>query len=416
MLNSQNDPPLVVVGYDFMRASTNWRSQLVMKKDEQEMLSRRLEDSGMANGLMVLGTCNRNELIASTATPRWTGEILRAQMINRLKAKSGKSNVPEPYVYKGLEAVQHMVRVSAGMESFVMGERQIASQLNSALLRARKAGHASVILNGLGKACGKASREAAKIDLGGNMLRGVHDAAIRYLEMNFDVKASKNVVVAGIGDVGKRTVQGLHARTNWNVVSVNRSPVIVGTEPAKPLTEIGQHLEKAEMLIVCTGAMQPVITAELLSDFSSDKKLVVLDLGIPIQVDPAIQELDNIQLLDLDKLQETGVANVVDKEQKSRLELILGEIISEFARFCRERDMVNVLKTTQTQHEHYVNEVIPQFVEDELPGLALEEKKRLAFKLRGMIREYTNNIFNSIHKTSMGETGFIEDGDNLDAE
>lgn len=403
MYSQNNILPLVVVGYDFRRASTNWRSMLVMKTAEQDELARKLEDSGMANGLVVLGTCNRNELIASTATPSWTGEILRAQMISRLKQKSGRNRVPEPYVYTGMDAVRHMVRVSAGMESFVMGERQIASQLNCALLGARKAGHASVILNGLGSACGKASREAAKVDLGHNMLRGVHDAAIRYLELNNDVKADRLVVVAGIGDVGRRTVQGLHARTAWDVVAVNRSPVIVGTEPARPMSELKSILKDAEMLIVCTGAMQPVITKELFEDVRLKQKITVLDLGIPIQVDPAIQDMDNIKLLDLDRLQETGVANVVDSYQKDQLESTLGEIINEFERFCRERDLVNVLQTTQTQHEHYVNEVIPEFVKAELPDLDEDEKRRLAFKLRGMIREYTNTIFDSIHKTSMSD-------------
>lgn len=396
--------PLAVVGYDFRRASTTWRSMLVMKREEQDELERRLEDAGMVTGVTILNTCNRNELIASAAEPQWVGEILRAQMVKRLKKLSGEKVVPEPFSYAGIDAARHMVRVAVGLESFVIGERQIVSQINNALTQSRERNQSSVILNGLGSAIGRAARESSKMDIGGGGLRGVHDAAIRFLQRGFDSSHKHTVVVVGTGDIGRLVIQGLRARTKWRVLAVNRTPGTLGNETVHPLESLPQLMAEAQMMLVCTGALEPLIGPEILAGLPDEHPLTVLDLGIPIQVDPDCRQIPGVELLDLDRLQETGVANVVDPYMLEQLEGLVEEIVREFERFCMERDMVRLLETTQRQHEHYVHEVIPSFIESELPELSPDMQNRLAFRMRAMIREYTNQIFESIHKTTMEKT------------
>jgi len=402
-MNGDNPLPLVVVGYDFRRASTKWRSHLVLKMSEQNDLANQLEDAGMATGLIVLSTCNRNELIVSTGTPNWTGEILRARLMQRLKTKTGQSRVPEPYVLTGETAVRHMVRVASGLESFVLGERQIASQLNCAVNTAQKMKHSSVILNGLGTSCGKASREAVRVRFGEGGIRGVHDAAVRYLESHYDPAKQHTVLVVGTGAIGKQAIQSLHVRTKWNVIPVNRTDMIIGANTTQSIKKLPELLEKADMLIACTGAFEPTITPNLFGNSQPETPVICIDLGIPNQIDNSVDELAVATVVNLDGLQEAGVVNSVDETSLNQLNVSIDEIVTEFAQFCRERDLVTVLNATQTQHEHYVHQVIPEFIETELPELSDENKARVAFKLRGLVREYTNTIFDSIHKTTQDD-------------
>ena len=157
------------------------------------------------------------------------------------------------------------------------------------------------------------------------------------------------------------------------------------------------------MMIVTTGAFEPVITADMFDACDPDTQIICMDLGIPNQIDRQVNELATAECITLDGLQEAGVVNTVNQKSLDRLTSSIDESVSEFARFCRERDLVTVLNATQTQHEHYVHHVIPDFIKKELPNLSDENKSRVAFKLRGLIRDYSNTIFDSIHQTTQDE-------------
>ena len=120
--------PVGLVGCDFRRGSSSWRSCLVLSREERRQMSQDLFRRGIVEGLVFLDTCNRNEWLFAAANPAWAAEILKAQMIKRWQHRTGRR--PQPYAYVSGEAVQHILRVAAGMESAVVGERQILSQLS----------------------------------------------------------------------------------------------------------------------------------------------------------------------------------------------------------------------------------------------------------------------------------------------
>ncbi|RJO63853.1 MAG: hypothetical protein C4523_19330 [Myxococcales bacterium] len=392
------DPlPLVAVGYDFRRASAARRSRLVLSAEEADELARKLIDAGMATGLVALNTCNRNEWIASTSTPAWTGEILRARLMKRLQGALGEEAV-EPYVYIGRDAARHILAVSAGLESFIVGEHQIASQVHRAFDEARERGRSSVILNGFTPFTGRASRESLLSGVGDCSIRGVHDAAVRCLAARFDPKAPLNVVVAGTGEIGRRVVDGLRHQTRWKVIPCNRTVRAGGPADVQPLEKLPELLAASDMAVVCTAAFRKVLTPEELKALPRGKKLTVVDLGIPTQVDPACALVPGVELIDLDGLQESVHAKA-DEKNVDHIRAEIEQLIDDFARFCKERDMVRVLQTAQEQHERFSRRLIPSLIEEELPGLEEAARRRLAYRLRGLLREYTNSIFNSIHET-----------------
>ncbi len=398
--NGQINIPLAVVGYDFRRASAGWRARLILKTDEQEELARRLDQGGMLNGLAVLNTCNRNEWIASTETPDWTAQILRAQMIRILQERSGQEKVPEPYTFVGSAAARHLLHVTAGLESFVIGERQIATQVHCAFNVARQFKRSSVILNGLGSVCGRATRDTKHIQLADLSLRGVHDAAVRYLSQKLDPQSSAAVLIVGYGAIGRQVAQSLRVRTKWALTVANRSINPLARDAIEPLDRLPELLARADAVVVCSGAFEPLITPAMIAARPSDHPLEVVDLGIPLQVESAVGKLDGVTLTDLDRLQSTIWLKARDIEKVRQVEDILDGLLNEFERFCRERDLVTVLQAAQDQHERTIHDIIPAVIAEELPNLTEEQRRRLTFRLRGAVRDYTNAIFDSIHQTS----------------
>lgn len=397
---AQGGVPLTIVGFDFRVAGARWRSRLVSKLDDDDALGRQLMNAGLAQGLAVLQTCNRNEWIASAERPEWCGEILRAQLIRRLREKSPETNVPAPYVLCGEEAARHVLRMSAGLESFVVGERQIAGQLSCALGVALKQQRSDAILKGLASFAGRAAREAARFPVGEPGLRGVHDLAIRYLTQRHDPQSPWQVLVLGYGDIGRRVVDGLRARTVWQVKVVNRSLRPNAKEELRPLAALPELLAESDALIIASGAASPLFGREHILPRSPARPLVVIDIGIPIQSTPETAQVPEVLRLDLDGLQGAVTGGERDTPAFRALDAALGELLAEFVRFCREREVVTILRTTQSMHEEMVRERIPQAIAEELPELSLEQRERLAFRLRGLLRDYTNAVIDSIHQTA----------------
>ncbi len=397
------------MGYDFRRASARWRSRLVTEPEENDEFARRLEASGLAHGLAVLHTCNRNEWVASSATPLWAGEVLRAQLLRRLRESATGERTPEPYVFGGRKAVLHMLRVSAGLESFVTGERQIAGQLNAAFDAARRRKRSSAVLKRLAAECARAAREAARLRLGDVRLRGVHDAAVRYLSRRYEPAASCRALVFGYGAIGRRLVQSLRATTRWTVTVCNRSRPAQIREPLEPASRLAELLAETDVLVVCTGAPAYTVTLEHTEEIERESNLIIVDLGIPEQVDPACGRSANVTLANLDTLEASGVVATPNPNNVAKLENTLAEIAEGFERFCRERDLIPLLHATRTQHERYANHVIPNLLAEEFPHLDDGDRRRLEQRFRGLIRKYTNTIFESIHQANASEGN--DDGD-----
>lgn len=392
---SREHVPLVVVGYDFRVAGAQWRARLVHGPEEDDRLAEKLLAAGMARGLVVLGTCNRQEWLAASDNPPWCAEALRAYVMRRLREASGVKEVPEPYVYTSEAAVRHVLQTAAGLESFVLGERQIAGQLQCAFRVAQKRDHSDVILHGLAHAAGRVAKEAARAGLGSPDLRGVHDLALRHLMRDLPSEAACTLVVLGYGDIGKRVVDSARARTRWQVRIVNRTH-----RPGKevlPLEALPALLAEADALIVATGAPTPVLTRERIPP-RGERVLPIVDIGIPAQGEAELAERSDLRYLDLDGLQRAeGCVDQRQTEGEALRPLIEGQL-AEYVRFCRERAVVPVLHTAQTQHERMIRERIPRLLEEELPDVPPEQRERLAFRLRGLVRDYTNAMIDAIHQ------------------
>lgn len=395
MKNHDSNISLVVLGYDFTNASAWWRSLLPFTKEQKQELYARLSNDLLADGMVFLDTCNRNELIVSSRSPQWLGELMRAHFIERLKKKSKNEQVPFPFIYMGEAAVRHVFRVSAGLESFVQGEQQISGQVNNAFRQARKMQHSDVTLNRLSTLAGKVARERHGLGVFKQSIRGVHDLTVRYLMKSFSKEQEHLVTVIGFGEIARMTIDSLHHHTQWKVEIANRSPK--KSQNIFPLEQLPTLLSRADMAIVCTGAFSPVVDIALWKNISRSNKLYLVDLGIPAQVDEKLQQFDNIDIANLDLLMNSGVLELSNQENLRKVENLVEQITQQFMIFMQIKEMSPILQSAQDTHTELIHNVLPNILEKEFAELTDHTRSRLLFRLRGLIRDYTNSIIQSIH-------------------
>jgi len=390
--------PLTVVGVDFRRAPARQRDQLLLSDAERQDLARELGRSEIADGLACLDTCNRTEWIATSAEPLWAAEVLRSQMIGRDSGNSGSEegfSPLVPYVRVGADAARHLFEVAAGLESFVVGEHEIAAQLHRALERSRTEKTASPILNGVGKVVGRLTRDTHRIDLTGRGPRGVHDLAVDYLRTHR--RHADKVVVVGLGQIGEKVVRSLR-RARVDPILCNRSLGVgwVGDVPVQPLHRLPELLADADAAVLCTAAPQPVLREEHVTDRQGAIPLLVVDLGIPVQADPRIRPT-RVEIADLETLQQASerqqMASWVDI---MHVQHRVARAVAEFEDFCQERHLTLLLRRTQERHERYIRVEIPKLLDATLPDLVPGDRSRLESELKGLVRRYTNAVFRDV--------------------
>jgi len=401
----KGDIPLAVVGCDFRIASSQWRSRLTLSGEEACELARELGRGQAASGFFDLNTCNRTEWIVSSEDSRWAAELLRGQMIRRAGPEA--EGWLEPYLYTGEDAARHVFRVAIGQESLVVGERQISGQLYRALEAARQRGTSSRVLNGLGSTAGRLVRIALRRGAIEHAAVGVHSLAIEYLLDKLRDARTARLAVVGMGRIGRRVRGAIRQVLNAEPVCLNRTVGSDADENIEPLSRLAAVLAEADAAVICTGALSPVVYEEHLQERSPGNDLLLLDIGIPHQVDR--QALPGgVQVADLDELTEyhhcVEARGVKNEARQGEAAGLVERAVTEFRAFCNEEVFSGILDTVQRHHRQLVGEEIPRIIADRLSYLSESDRSRLELDLKNIILEYTTEVFRTIKETSGGDT------------
>lgn len=397
-----NHVPLAVVGCDFRVASSHWRSQLVLGEAQARQIARRLRRNQAADGFFDLNTCNRNEWIVSSHDPRWAAELLRTQMMQRAGPSAG--GWLRPYVLTGEQAARHVFRVAIGQESLVVGERQIASQLYRALEIARARGTSSRILNGLGMVAARLVRIALRRGCIQNAAVGVHSLALAYLRHRIP-RGPARVGVIGIGRIGRRVQGLLEEDERFSPVLCNRTVPADQRDRVRPLSALREVLGEVDAAVIATGALAPVVRPEHIQPRAGEHPLLLLDIGIPEQVErdglPAGVEVAGLD--DLTDYYRCKVAPGPREDDRKQAASLVLRAVHEFQAFCNQEAFCDILDTVQRHHRQLVGEEIPSLIARRLGYLPEETRGRVEADLKSIVLEYTNEIFRTIKEASGGE-------------
>jgi len=276
-------------------------------------------------GVVVLSTCNRVEIYASTeASPGEAHDAVRKFICEWHKIPEAEFG-DALYEYDGRETVGHLFRVTSSLDSLVVGEAQILGQVHDAFLVSQSEQCTDKVTSALFQrafAIAKDVRSRTNISAG---KVSVGSVAVDLAESIFSDLAGKTVMVIGSGKMGELTLRNLVSRGVDRVLLVNRShekavclAERVRGEPL-PLDALEENLPRADIVISSTAAPQYLLTP---AQFHRALKrrgnapFCVIDIAVPRNIDPAVKKMDNVYLYDVDDLRSVANANLEARRQE----------------------------------------------------------------------------------------------------
>jgi glutamyl-tRNA reductase len=301
---------LLAVGVSHQTAPVALLEQFAMGPDERVKALHELIGSDHVSEALVLATCNRIEVFAEVE--RFHGGVTD---VSRVLARQAGATVEElsPYVTVHYEdqAVAHLFTVAAGLDSMVVGETQVLGQLRAAYAVARDEGAVGRALHPVAQRAlrvGKRVHTETGIDRAGASLVSV---ALDHAEDSIGSLRERDVLVVGAGSMGALAATTL-ARRGASVVVSSRTEAhaarLAGTVGgrAADLADLPAELAAADILVTCTGATGLVVSTEIVATAMAGRAgrpLVVVDLALPRDVDPAVAALPGVHVVDLALLQ-----------------------------------------------------------------------------------------------------------------
>ena len=335
-----------MVGLSYKKADAEVRGNFSLDVPAIDAISLEAKENGI-EGLLAISTCNRTELFGFAQHP--------FQLI-QLLCKHTKGTVEEfekvAYVYKNHEAFNHLFQVGTGLDSQILGDFEIISQIKQSFYRSKKHGMSNPFLERLCNSVIQASKRIKNETEISTGATSVAFASVKYILKNVDDISKKNILLFGTGKIGRNTCENLIKHTdNSHIILINRTKekaeAIAGKFKltVKNYGDLQTEIRKTDVLVVATGAQLPTISKSLLH---TKKPLLILDLSVPKNVHDDVTELDNVTLVHLDQLSQITNDTLANRKAYiPKANEIIDEVKYDFVKWLETRKfapVINALK------------------------------------------------------------------------
>ena len=302
---------VVVIGLSHRSAPVELRERFAFVENKIPEALQELRASGLAGEAVILSTCNRVEIYAATTLAPEAAFARIKQFLIDHHAFDGALG-DELYTFAEPHSLHHLFKVAAGLDSMVVGETEIFGQLKKAYDLAFSHKHTGARLN---KAFQRAFNVAKHIRTETNIQRGsvsVMSAAVELAEKIFTTLAEHEVLVIGAGETSEKTARALQSRGVSKITVTNRSPeraLALAAElggRAVPFETWPEEFERIDIAVSSTAATTHILDRAKLEPLMKRRKhrpLLLIDIAVPRDIDPAVSELDNVYLYNVDDLQ-----------------------------------------------------------------------------------------------------------------
>jgi glutamyl-tRNA reductase len=362
---------LSLVGISHRHAPVEVRERVALHADDASALARELGDA------VVLSTCNRTELYV-------VGDDAEDRALAALRAIGGDEVAALAYRLSDQAAALHLFRVAAGLDSLVPGEGEILGQVRAA----HEAGEPGALLNRLFRDALHAGKRARTQTTIAESPASVPSAGAALAQQVFGELDGRRVLVVGAGKVGELAARSLASRGAAVTTVANRTPEHgeelarrVGARAAA-LEELAAALGDVDVVVTCTSAAGYVVTP---ADVPARKgrPLFFIDLAVPRDVDPAVNELDGCYVYDIDDLEAVVQASLAGRRREAeRAEAIVAEEAERFRAWQASLDVVPTIASLRARAEAI--------------RAAELSKARLSDEQRAEVESITSQILNKL--------------------
>src|SRR6266511_4168267 len=303
--------PVIAVGLNHRNASVELLERLSIDPERRSKALTVLLDRAHVKEGVILSTCNRVEVYAAIDRFHDGGDAVRRFLTDFHGVHAGQL-ADYLYAYYGDRAAQHLFAVASGIDSMVVGEAQILGQVREAFQAAQTEGTVGPVLSGLFARAIKVGRRARSETAIGAGLASTLTVGLRVAEAQLGGVAGRRVLLVGAGRLARQAGRALRQAGAGELVVANRTAArgaalareLAGR--AVPLDGVEDELAGADLVVAATAGSRPTVTsaavAAALARRPSTRPLVILDLGVPRDVEPEVRHLPGVVLADLDGL------------------------------------------------------------------------------------------------------------------
>ena len=389
---------VLLFGVSHRSAPVSVLEQLSTDESEQIKLVDRIMQSPLVTEAMVLSTCNRVEVYAVVEAFHG-GLSAIGQVLADHSGMSVSDLTKYAYVRYSEAAVEHLFAVASGLDSAVVGEQQVLGQVRRAYAAAevnRTVGRTLHELAQRALAVGKRVHSETGIDAAG---ASVVSVALGMADTKLDGLQGKTAVVVGAGAMGGLSVANLTRAGVGHIYVVNRSLPRAqrlarklresGTAAeALSLDKLSTALADAHVVVSCTGAVRPVVSLAdvhnaLAASRRDEQPLVICDLGMPRDVDPAVAGLPGVWVVDMDRIQREPTAKAAAKDADAARHMVAAEV----ATYLAGQRMAEVTPTVTALRQRAADVVEAELLrlDNRLPGLQAAERDEVARTVRRVV-------------------------------
>ncbi|GAE34924.1 glutamyl-tRNA reductase [Halalkalibacter akibai] len=387
---------ILVVGFNYKTAPVEMREKFAFQEAELPNALLKLRNMKSILECTIVSTCNRTEVYV-VADQLHTGRHFTKTFLAEWFDLPKEEFIAYLDIREDHHAIEHLFRVSCGLDSMILGETQILGQVKESFLLAQEHGATGTIFNQLFKQAVTLAKKAHTGTEIGSHAVSVSYAAVELGKNIFNDFTGKHVVILGAGKMSELTAKHLHANGAKQITVINRTEAkavelaarFLGQ--ARPLEELQRTLAEADVLISSTGARDFVVTKEMLAGTLKKRKgrpLFMVDIAVPRDLDPAIAEFDDVYLYDIDDLQNIVEANLAERKREAeKIEIMVEAEIDEFKQWLNTLGVVPIITALRTKALAVQAETM-ESLERKLPNLTDRERK--------LINKHTKSIVNQL--------------------
>ncbi|WP_343487023.1 glutamyl-tRNA reductase [Allomuricauda sp. d1] len=384
------------VGLSYKKADAVTRGKFSLDIPGIDRLLEAAIEQGI-DGLMVMSTCNRTELYGFAEHPFQLIKLLCDHTQGTVEAFQEVA-----YIYKNQEAIGHIFRVGTGLDSQILGDFEIISQIKQSFYRSKKHGMVNPFLERLCNAVIQASKRIKNETQLSSGATSVAFAAAQYILNYVPQLSEKNLLLFGTGKIGRNTCENLVKHTdNKHITLINRTrnkaEQIAGKFHlvVKDYGDLQEEIRKADVLVVATGAQLPTISKALIY---AKKPLLILDLSVPKNVSDDVAEIPNVKVVHLDQLSQiTDEALQRRKQYIPKAEQIIEDVKSDFSKWLETRKFAPVIKALKKKLKRMKEEEL-DFHSKKLNDFDSDQAEMVSERI---IQKITKQFANHLKKTDV---------------
>ncbi|NLL87075.1 MAG: glutamyl-tRNA reductase [Syntrophomonadaceae bacterium] len=405
---------VLLVGINHRTAPVEIREKLAFSDGTISQAYEYLRQKENLEGAVILHTCNRTEVYATARDIELGREALKQfmELFSQLSGQEMQEYLYQPNCY---DAILNLFRVASGLDSMILGESQILGQVKEAYKTAREENASDGVLNTLFQQAinvGKKVRSETDID---RYPISVSSVAVELARSQLGTLQDKSVVVIGAGEMSELTTRYLMEYGVSSVIVSNRSYAKAETMArlfsgrAVRFDRLPAQLSQADIVISCTSASHYVLNWQNSSEIlkaRQGRRIIIIDIAVPRDVDPALGEIEGVQIYDIDELQNVIDENFLERKKASRqAEKIILEELDKFNEKLASLYVVPVISALKEKAEAIKNQELKKAFNR--LDLSEREKKVVSTLAHNIINQLLHHPMVSLKEMACSNQGHL---------